>query len=184
LFAGGLVIAIAVWAFTATISGAVIAGGSLTVLSDIKKIQPPTAGVITKINVQNGQRVKAGEALIVLDDTVAKANLSVAETSLIELEARQARLIAERDGRSSITFDTPSFESLTPDTIKDIQANEIRLFNLRRNTYDGCTAGRCQCGTAELHCPRARQRKGSLEKTAGHPGAREQPRKRSRPPRW
>jgi HlyD family secretion protein len=137
LFAGGLVISIAIWAFTATISGAVIAGGSLTVLSDVKVIQPPAAGVVTKINVQNGQRVKAGEALIVLDETVAKANLAVAETSLIELEARRSRLIAERDGRSSITFDTPSFESLTPETISDIQSNEIRLFKLRRNTYDG-----------------------------------------------
>ena len=137
LFAGTLVICVGFWLFLATVSGAVIASGSVTVLSDVKKVQPPAGGVVARINVQNGQRVSAGEALILLDDTTARANLALAEKAFTEFDARRSRLIAELDGGPTVLFELHSFHSVPEQTTAQIRANETRLFELRKAAYDG-----------------------------------------------
>ena len=137
LFAVALVICVGGWLFLATVSGAVIASGSVTVLSDVKKVQPPTGGVVARINVRNGQRVSAGEALILLDDTTARANLALAEKAFTEFHARRSRLIAELDGRPTVLFELHSFHSVPEQTTAQIRANETRLFELRKAAYDG-----------------------------------------------
>ena len=47
---------------------------------------------------RDGDQVRAGDIVIRLDETVAKANLAMVAKSLDELATRQARLEAERDG--------------------------------------------------------------------------------------
>ena len=86
------------------IAGALIAQGSIVVDSNVKKIQHPTGGVVGKLNVQDGDRVKAGDILVQLDDTVTRANLAIVTKGLDELGARKARLEAERDGAETVTF--------------------------------------------------------------------------------
>ena len=67
-------------------------------------MQHPTGGVVGKLNVQDGDRVKAGDILVQLDDTVTRANLAIVTKGLDELGARKARLEAERDGAETVTF--------------------------------------------------------------------------------
>ena len=86
------------WATTTEISGALIAPGTVVVDSNIKKVQHPTGGVVGELLVNDGDRVKAGDLLVRLDDTVTKANLAIVTKTLTELYARKARLSAERDG--------------------------------------------------------------------------------------
>ena len=89
------------WAATTEFAGAVIAPGSLVVESNVKKVQHPTGGVVGELRVRDGDRVKAGDVVVRLDETVTRANLAIVTKSLDELAARQARLEAERDGRRS-----------------------------------------------------------------------------------
>src|SRR5262249_13952470 len=63
LLAGG----VGGWAATTQIAGALIAQGSVVVDSNVKKVQHPTGGVVGKLNVQDGDRVKAGDILVQLD---------------------------------------------------------------------------------------------------------------------
>ena len=77
---------------TTQIAGALIAQGSIVVDSNVKKVQHPTGGVVGKLNVQDGDRVKAGDILVQLDDTVTRANLAIVTKGLDELTARKARL--------------------------------------------------------------------------------------------
>ena len=100
LLAGG----VGGWASTTQIAGALISQGSVVVDSNVKKIQHPTGGVVGKLNVQDGDRVKAGDILVQLDDTVTRANLAIVTKGLDELGARKARLEAERDGAETVTF--------------------------------------------------------------------------------
>ncbi len=72
-----LVIGVGGWAGTTELSGALIAQGSIVVDTNVKKVQHPTGGVVGKVNVRDGDRVKAGEILVQLDDTVTRANLAV-----------------------------------------------------------------------------------------------------------
>ncbi len=82
------------------IRGAVIAPGVVVVASDVKKVQHPTGGVVSEIRVDNGSRVRQGDVLLALDPTTASANVSIVGTALDELQARGARLEAERDARA------------------------------------------------------------------------------------
>src|SRR5688500_8404388 len=89
-------------ATTAPLSGAVIADGTVVVTSNVKSIEHPTGGTVAEIRVKNGDKVSAGDLLLRLDETVIRANLQVVLTQLDELGARQARLIAERDGQEML----------------------------------------------------------------------------------
>jgi membrane fusion protein, type I secretion system len=90
------------WAAIASIAGAVVAPASIVVESSAKKVQHLEGGIIAAIHVVSGDHVTAGEPLFRLDDTEARANLQIYRAQLVELKARQARLLAERDGRSEL----------------------------------------------------------------------------------
>ena len=76
-----------VWAATTALSGAVIAAGQVVVDSNVKKVQHPTGGVVGEIRVRDGDRVKAGDLVIKLDETVTRASLSMVIKQLDQLEA-------------------------------------------------------------------------------------------------
>jgi HlyD family secretion protein len=90
------------WAATAKLSGAVIAPGTLVVESHIKKVQHPTGGIVGEILVKEGDHVQENQVIIRLDDTVPRATLGIVRSQLDELLSREARLIAERDGGTTI----------------------------------------------------------------------------------
>ncbi len=98
ILVGFLTVGLGGWASTAEIAGAIIAQGSVVVGSDVKKVQHPTGGVVGELFVHDGDRVKEGQVLVRLDETVTRANLAIVTKGLTELYARKARLAAERDG--------------------------------------------------------------------------------------
>jgi HlyD family secretion protein len=132
-FAFGLIALMALscglWATTTPIAGAVIASGLVVVESNIKKVQHPTGGIVALIPVKNGDRVQAGDTVLKLDDTQARANLGIVVSQLIQLTGRKARLETERDLADSILF-PPDF--LANEEAKAIAEGETRLFSYRR----------------------------------------------------
>src|SRR4029079_16886927 len=46
------------WAGTMTLSGALIAQGSVVVDTNVKKVQHPTGGIVGQLNVRDGDHVK------------------------------------------------------------------------------------------------------------------------------
>jgi HlyD family secretion protein len=128
---------VAAWAVTTEISGAVIAPGTLVVDSNLRKVQHPTGGVIGEIRVRDGSRVKAGDILVRLDETITQANLAIVARTLDELAARKARLEAERDDSSTIRFPDDLAERQGEDDTARIMAGERKLFELRRAARSG-----------------------------------------------
>lgn len=125
------------WAGTTQLSGALIAQGSIVVDSSVKKVQHPTGGVVGKLNVHDGDHVKAGDILVQFDDTVTRANLAVVTKGLDELAARRARLVAERDGAETISFPPELLARETDPAVANAVANERKLFELRRTARTG-----------------------------------------------
>ena len=125
------------WAMTTELSGAVVAPGSLVVDSNVKKVQHPTGGVVGELRVRDGDRVKGGDVVIRLDDTVTRANLAIVVKGLDELAVRQARLEAEREDQEQIDF----LELLTSRKgdayVSRLIAGEQKLFELRRSARFG-----------------------------------------------
>ena len=120
------------WAATANIAGALIAPGSLVVGSHVKKIQHPNGGIVGELRVHDGDHVKKGDILVRLDETETRANLEIYSKGLDELTARKARLQAERDGRTSLTFPRELLARANDPDVADILASEKRLFEIRR----------------------------------------------------
>ncbi len=98
-----------------SISGAVIASGSIVVETNVKTVKHREGGIVAAILVSDGDSVEVGDLLLRLDDVVAKANLSVVTTQLNNLRVTRARLIAERDGHEIIRFPAELVESLGAD---------------------------------------------------------------------
>ncbi|MGL4263014.1 MAG: HlyD family type I secretion periplasmic adaptor subunit [Afipia sp.] len=119
------------WASTAQISGALIAPGSIVVDSNVKKVQHPTGGVVGEVRARDGDRVKAGDVVVRLDDTVTKASLAIVTKGLDGLLARRARLLAEQDGAERITFPPELMDSFANPDVRALIGNEVKLFQVR-----------------------------------------------------
>jgi HlyD family secretion protein len=140
---GGCVIALMLtvgvggWATTTELSGAVIAPGSVVVDSNVKKVQHLTGGIVGELLVRDGQRVRAGEVVLRLDETITRVNLAIVTKGLDEMTARQARLAAERDQAEQVAFPAALLARANePDVAAAIQS-ERKLFELRRSARAG-----------------------------------------------
>jgi HlyD family secretion protein len=125
------------WAATTELSGAVVAPGLVVVDSHVKKVQHPTGGVIGEIRVREGDRVRAGDLVVRLDETITRANLAVVTKALDELAARQGRLEAERDGLDRIRVKHELALRVAQPEVRDLLWSEQSLFELRRKAREG-----------------------------------------------
>ncbi|TXM93808.1 HlyD family type I secretion periplasmic adaptor subunit [Methylobacterium sp. WL116] len=123
------------WTAATELSGAIIATGSLVVESNIKKVQHPTGGVVAELPIEEGARVQAGDLLIRLDATTARATYDSVTKSLWEIAARNARLEAERDGRDEVAFPKGLAEA-GPEVARIVEG-ERKLFHFRRDAREG-----------------------------------------------
>jgi HlyD family secretion protein len=126
-----------VWASTTELSGAVIAPGSVVVESNVKKVQHPTGGIVGEILVKDGDYVQAGDVIMRLDDTVTRSTLGVVRSQLDELQAREARLIAERDDLATIGFPDDLLARREVKSLAATFAGEEKLLESRRTSRLG-----------------------------------------------
>ncbi len=114
-----------------TVSGAVIAPGSLSASSQTKLITHPTGGVLSELLVADGQRVSDGQVLLRLDTNVAQTTAAVSADGVSALAARRQRLEAELTGAGNADFAT--IDNTGRDTaIGTSVARERELFEARR----------------------------------------------------
>jgi HlyD family secretion protein len=124
-------------AATTELAGAVIASGLVVVDSNVKKVQHPTGGVVGELRVRDGDRVKAGDVVVRLDETITQANLAILVKSLTELGARQGRLEAERDGAKTVAFHAELVTRKADPEVARVIAGEEGLFVTRRKAREG-----------------------------------------------
>jgi len=124
------------WAITAPLTSAVIAPGVIVVDSSRKRIQHYDGGVVHEILVRNGTYVEKDEVLLRLDETRARASLTIVQSALESARILEARLIAERD---EAPLDFPA--DLKARDQDSSLANMIRaqqlIFEARRASFTG-----------------------------------------------
>lgn len=86
------------WAALAPLSAAVIAPGSFVATGENKIVQHFEGGIVKDLLVREGDKVVAGQDLLLLDETAAYANAQQLQLRLIRLETILARLNAEAGG--------------------------------------------------------------------------------------
>ena len=123
------------WGSYASISSAVIAPGLVVVESSDKKVQHPTGGIVSALYVKNGDTVHAGDILLRLDATQARASLGVITSQQVELLGRKARLEAQRDQAAAPVF-PEDFNSRSAEAA-NVAQSEKRLFEAQLDSKEG-----------------------------------------------
>jgi HlyD family secretion protein len=125
------------WAALASINGAIIAGATIIAESYSKRVQHQTGGIVSKIFVKDGDRVTAGQALIDLDPTDAKAELAIVRNSLDELLVKKARLEAQRDGTTKLTLSEAILSKKDDPRISEIMSGQLKLLQSTAESVQG-----------------------------------------------
>ena len=140
--AGALIMAVllmgfGVWGNMAPIAGAVVASGVFVVTGQNKIIQHLEGGMIREIYVREGDTVEAGQMLLELDDTAARAELQRLFLRRIRLTAVDARLQVEMREEQEITWppDVVHWLASSPD-VKEIVDSQQMAFTARRNNLN------------------------------------------------
>ncbi|WP_046787370.1 HlyD family type I secretion periplasmic adaptor subunit [Pseudomonas putida] len=123
------------WAAFAPIDGAVYAPGVVTVQTYRKTVSHLEGGIVKDVLVHDGDMVKKGDPLILLDESQLRAEYDVNHNLLIAARVMEARLVAERDDLQAINFSRLS-EFDTP-RAKEAEAGEVQVFNARRGARLG-----------------------------------------------
>lgn len=124
------------WSATAPLESAAIAVGSVEAETSRKTVQHLEGGIVAKILVKDGDIVTAGQTLIQLDDKKARATAQSLQGQLREAQAREARLLAERDGRDSVQFPAQLRLAAERDpALAEVLAGQQSIFESRRQLY-------------------------------------------------
>jgi protease secretion system membrane fusion protein len=92
------------WAAWAPLDEGVVAPATVSVEMRRKTIQHLQGGVIKEVAVGEGQRVKSGDTLVVLDDATVRATFEAVRQNYLSQRALESRLLAEAAGKGSIGF--------------------------------------------------------------------------------
>ncbi|WP_342116654.1 HlyD family type I secretion periplasmic adaptor subunit [Pseudoduganella sp. OTU4001] len=92
------------WAGFAPLDKGVPLSGNVAKEGNRKAVQHLNGGTVDDILVKDGDLVKRGQVLVRMNSVQANAQMEVSKVQLIAAATAQARLIAERDGKSSITL--------------------------------------------------------------------------------
>jgi HlyD family secretion protein len=124
------VIVLTVWGFGVPLAGGAMAPGLINPNQGKKTVQHLEDGIIAELRVHDGDVVKKGQPLLVLEDVQARAAHDALQQQQWSLLAKQARLTAEGEGLSQIVW-PPELQSPDPKIHAVIDAQQ-KVFETRR----------------------------------------------------
>ncbi|RXT36361.1 secretion protein HylD [Bradyrhizobium betae] len=140
--AGWLIIAIffggiGTWAVTAPLNGAVVANAVVKVDGNRKSVQHLDGGIIKELHVREGDRVLAGDLLIVLDETQARAEYEVLTQQYGVFRATEVRLLTELDHGSALVMPNDLRARSDDPYLKSVWNGQVSQFESRRAALEG-----------------------------------------------
>ncbi len=128
------------WAAVAPLQSAVIAQGIVGVESTRKTVQHLEGGIIREILVRDGDKVVAGQELVRLDDTQPLASLDLVRKRRDVGLAMQARLEAQRDLRTILTFPAELLTRRAEVDVGELIRAQTDIFTNMEQSLKGQTA--------------------------------------------
>ncbi len=135
-FFGGLV----AWSVLAPLDSATVAPGVLAVEGRRKAVEHLEGGIVAETRVAEGDRVDAGQVLVVLDGAETRTTLARLEAQARSAAALKARLEAERDGREAVRYPQDLRAALAGGDVEDVAATQDRIFAARARSLANQTA--------------------------------------------
>src|SRR5258708_15733807 len=127
------VLGLGTWSTFAPLESAAIAFVTVESEASRKTIQHLEGGIIREILVADGDVVRAGQILISLEDTKARAEVQSLQGQLWDAMAREARLQAEQHGHERVSFPAKleMMQNESP-SVSAVLAAQQSIFETRR----------------------------------------------------
>jgi epimerase transport system membrane fusion protein len=125
------------WAYFAPLGSAVLATGSVAVEGYRKTVQHLEGGIVKALHVRDGDTVTKDQVLVELEDTSSRAQLETLRGQLFSALAREARLIAERDGKTSVNYPEQLKNALNEGRVQEDIRVQDQSFAARRQARSG-----------------------------------------------
>ncbi|MEO1040267.1 MAG: HlyD family type I secretion periplasmic adaptor subunit [Pseudomonadota bacterium] len=125
------------WGATAPISGGATAPGRISPEGSRRIIQHLEGGIINEIAVRDGDRVAAGDTLIVLQGTQAQAGFDLLANQRLRNRARLARLRSEQAGYADPVFPDDLLRAAETDPdAAELLDSQREQFRQRRDLHE------------------------------------------------
>ncbi len=125
------------WAAYAPLDSASSAKGVVNVASYRKTVQHLEGGLVKDIRVKDGDSVKKGDILLILDDTQFRAQLEIIKGQFILSQALKARLLAEQAGVKKINYPEGLKNHQEDERIANAITTQQQVFSARRTAIQG-----------------------------------------------
>jgi protease secretion system membrane fusion protein len=119
------------WAFMAPLDKGVPMSGYVTKESNRQAVQHQAGGTVRELLVRDGSVVKAGQVLLRMDGVVAKSQADITRSQYLTARATEARLLAERDGKSDVVFPEELTALKNEPRVAEVMALQRQLFTSR-----------------------------------------------------
>jgi membrane fusion protein, epimerase transport system len=135
------VLPLAAWLAFAPLASAVVAPAFVKVDLDRRPVQHAEGGTVREVLVRDGQRVRAGQPLLVLGDVSVDADMNRLTYRVAAERASVARLEAEQASASALHWPDDVATAARDDArVAEQLAKEQSLFTARRSALHGQTA--------------------------------------------
>ncbi|MBU2091933.1 MAG: HlyD family type I secretion periplasmic adaptor subunit [Alphaproteobacteria bacterium] len=128
---------IGTWSAIAELDGAVVASGTVKAEGNRRAIQHLEGGIVSEILVKDGDLVEKDQVLIRLDAIRPKASVQIVRGQLDAALAQEARLAAEQNGASKITFPDDLLKRRSVPEVADAIQGQTTLFEARKQALEG-----------------------------------------------
>lgn len=128
------------WSALAPLAEAAHAVGALKAEGNRRIVQHLEGGIVREILVRDGDRVRAGQPMIRLDDIQADAQLAALAAQRLALLAQDARLAAERANAREIAWPRDLLELSSDPRVADLLAGQTALFSSRLVAFESAQA--------------------------------------------
>jgi HlyD family type I secretion membrane fusion protein len=124
------------WTALAPLSGAIVAPGYVKIDLNRKVVQHQEGGIVREVRARDGDRVKQGQPLVVIEDVKVDASLDLLNIQLIAERARAARLGAEAAYAQKAGFPADVLGREREPRVAEVLERERALFRSRREAVE------------------------------------------------
>jgi epimerase transport system membrane fusion protein len=125
------------WSALAPLSSAALAPGVVMVDTYRKQVQHLEGGIVRSIQVKDGDSVTRDQVLLTLEDTQPRAQLEVLKGQYFISVAREARLIAQRDGLREVVYPGELLDEKGDPRVDDAIRVQTQTFIVRKSAHEG-----------------------------------------------
>ncbi len=125
------------WAALAPLDSAAIGPGVVVLENYRMAVDHLEGGIVAEVHAREGQWAKKGDVLVTLQDVQPRAQLEQIKGQWFVSVAREARLLAQRDGKARVSFPKALLDNARDPRAAEAMRVQEQTFSVRRRALQG-----------------------------------------------